>query len=88
MLFKRRSIHASQPTDTPRPGLPTQYAVDELYKCPNCYFVATFGVPISPEEYARLHEEWNGHRIEDYAILEKGDEEIVRERLRALGYIA
>lgn len=85
--LRRRTIQKSQPSDNPTPDDPTIYARDELYKCPNCYYVATFGIPISKEEYEKTKEAWGGHRIEDYWLNERGDDTKVQERLEALGYL-
>lgn len=87
MQLRRRSLHKSQPVDQPTDSDPAIYARDELYKCPECYFTATFGVPLSPEEYGEQLRAWNGHRIEDYWLNEQGGDQAVLERLRALGYI-
>lgn len=87
MRLRRLSLHKSQPADHPTDLDPAIYARDELYKCPECYFVATFGVPLSPEEYREQLREWNGHRIEDYWLNEQGNDEAILERLQDLGYV-
>lgn len=87
MQLRRRTIHKSQPADKPADFDPAIFARDEMYKCPECFFVATFGVPLSEKEYRQILETWNGHRIEDYYLNEQGQDEEVLERLRALGYV-
>ena len=82
LMLKRRSIHDSSPAA----GI-HYYARDEIWKCPNCFYCATFGVPLSKEDYLATLKEWKGHRIEDYAIAMAKDDEDAKRRLRLLGYI-
>lgn len=86
LVLKRRSVHRSQPGPPGAAGLPSLYARDELWKCPKCYFVAAFGIPLTPEEYERQLQEWGGERIEDYYLAKSGEERLL-QRLKELGYI-
>jgi len=51
-LMRFRRDHPHKTTEN---GV-TIWAVDVLMKCPKCYFVATFGIPLSQEEYQRRQE--------------------------------
>lgn len=57
-------------------------AIDVHYKCPNCRFFVTFGVPISLELAKKL-KKWQGYFFEWW---DEEDEEKIRERLKRLGY--
>lgn len=86
MRLERRALHRSIPPNAPDDSPVKRIAIDELWMCPKCHFVATFGIPITEEEYYQKLAEWNGHRIEDYYLAEGEDPRVV-ERLKALGYI-
>jgi len=86
MRLERRALHRSTPADAPDASLPKRIARDETWICPNCHFVATFGIPLTEEEYETQLREWGGHRIEDYHLAE-GEPEEVKRRLEELGYV-
>lgn len=54
------------------------FAIDFAFKCPNCSFYATFGVPLPPEKAEKIK------KYERQAIIP--EKEIIEERLRSWGY--
>ena len=53
------------------------YKVDVHYKCANCSFFHTFGVPITEDEFKKITNKW---------IFRHEDKEEIKERLKKFGY--
>jgi len=59
------------------------YREDQWWKCPRCFNVQIFGIPLSERKYNELRERYGS----DAFLPEKLDDERMREHLRRLGYI-
>lgn len=76
MKLRRRSLNRSV-----LPSGLEYYAVDTLMKCPNCYYVSVFGIPITERRYYELWERWGG-RVDEQGL----EAELIKNRLKSLGY--
>jgi hypothetical protein len=81
MLFHHSRVHHTLWSQNDYVGI---YARDEQWKCPNCFYVARFGFPITKEEYLRQWHEWGSQ----YDVEAKQmDKQKLMKRLRQLGYL-
>jgi len=76
MEFRLAKLGANPPTIPPH--------VDVYLKCPNCGWVAEFGIPLSSDEYRELRDFINARVLEPFDRQES--EEKIIEKLRKLGY--
>jgi len=71
---------------------------DIVYKCTKCWYLAFFGVPMTPNEYKKeiqlrggmttlLHPSWNLPTINLREQYSEEDKKIIVESLKKLGYI-
>lgn len=62
---------------------------DIILKCPKCFYVATFGVPITPQEYEEVKNLLGIDLLQAYVKqdLEQEDLKKLIEHLKRLGYI-
>ena len=60
------------------------HALDVSYKCPNCDWYVTFGIPITKEEFESIYRARNGYVYEPEEIWQ--NKEKVKSKLKALGY--
>lgn len=56
-------------------------------KCPECYLIAGFGIPMHADEFDRTKELMNGAKNYNGKPAEDLDEREVQENLAALGYL-
>ena len=59
-----------------------------IMKCPRCYYLASFGIPLSKEEFMLEKKERDGNWVSPYfkyGIIDP--EHLIGEQLRNLGYI-
>jgi len=61
---------------------------DQCWKCPYCYFTATFGIPLTRQEWQTEYNLRKGHILmrPDLREDEKHKKEVIA-RLKALGYL-
>lgn len=61
---------------------------DIFFKCPKCFFICGFGVPLTKKEYERDYHLRNGKALmrPDFSLSEYENAQILR-RLKALGYL-
>ena len=62
------------------------YARRVLVKCPKCFNLQLFGLPLSKEDFLKQLEETEGRHVLDIATASGEDMEIQR-RLESLGYL-
>ena len=62
------------------------YARDEVWKCPKCFWVTAFGVPITRSQY-RDYIQTHGGLFEFNKPVPPGERGALRKRLVALGYM-
>lgn len=62
------------------------YARRVMVKCPGCFNLQLFGLPLSKEEFLKQLEESNGHHLIDI-VTSSGEDIEIQRRLESLGYI-
>ena len=62
------------------------YARRVMVKCPKCFNLQLFGLPLSKEEFLRQLEETQGMHFLDI-VTSSGEDEEIQRRLESLGYI-
>jgi hypothetical protein len=62
------------------------YARRVMLKCPKCFNLQLFGLPLSKQEFLRQLEETEGKHFLD-VVTSSGEDEEIQRRLESLGYI-
>jgi len=75
MIFRHGNIHENP------------LAVGANYKCPKCFLILPFGLPLTREEYETIYKLFGNSRHCDGKPSEDLAEGKLHERLKALGYI-
>lgn len=75
MMFRHGNIHKNP------------MAWGQNWKCPECYLIEGFGIPLTKEEFEEVKELQNGHKHYNGKPKEDVEEKEIKENLKELGYL-
>lgn len=75
MMFRHGNIHKNP------------IAWGQNWKCPECFLIEGFGIPMTSEEYEEVRELQNGHKHYNGKPKEDIKEKEIKSKLRNLGYL-